>query len=61
MARTAPILIAGFTQMPNVDLHNRIPPVMPGEALILVESFTMWETPLRGVFLGFDILGRYAS
>ncbi|CUX80294.1 MAG: Tad secretion system protein [Roseibaca calidilacus] len=49
-------LIAGFTQMPNVDLHNRIPPVMPGEALILVESFTMWETPLRGVFLGFDIL-----
>lgn len=49
-------LIAGFTQMPNADLHNRIPPVMPGEALILVESFTMWETPLRGVFLGFDIL-----
>jgi len=49
-------LVAGFTQMPNNDLHNRIPPVMPGEALILVESFTMWETPLRGVFLGFDIL-----
>lgn len=49
-------MIAGFTQMPNTDLHNRIPPVMPGEALILVESFTMWETPLPQVFLGFDIL-----
>jgi len=49
-------MLAGFTQMPNVDLHNRIPPVMPGEALILVESFTMWETPMRGVFLGFDVL-----
>ncbi|SUZ30639.1 hypothetical protein ROE7235_00365 [Roseibaca ekhonensis] len=49
-------MIAGFTQMPNADLHNRIPPVMPGEALILVESFTMWETPLPQVFLGFDIL-----
>lgn len=49
-------MLAGFTQMPNIDLHNRVPPVMPGEALILVESFTMWETPLEGVFLGFDIL-----
>lgn len=49
-------MIAGFTQMPNADLNNRIPPVMPGEALILVESFTMWETPLPQVFLGFDIL-----
>ena len=49
-------LIAGFTQMPNTNLHTRIPPIMPGEALIVVESFTMWETPLEGVFLGFDIL-----
>lgn len=49
-------MLAGHTQMPNTDLHNRIPPVMPGEALILVESFTMWEAPVQGVFLGFDIL-----
>jgi len=49
-------LVAGFTQMPVTNLHQRIPPVMPGEALILVESFTMWQTPVNGLFLGFDML-----
>lgn len=49
-------LISGFTQTPVADLHQRIPPVMPGEALILVESFTMWQAPTRGIFLGFDLL-----
>jgi len=49
-------LVEGFTQMPTLDLHNRIPPVMPGEALVLVEAFTMWQTPVNGLFLGFDML-----
>jgi Flp pilus assembly protein TadG len=49
-------MISGYTQTPVANLHERIPPVMPGEALILVESFTMWEAPTRGIFLGFDML-----
>ena len=28
---------------PIADLNDRIPPVLPGEALLLVESFSMWQ------------------
>lgn len=38
-------------QMPVSDLPNRIPPVLPGEALLLVETFALW-TPFAGVGLG---------
>jgi len=38
-------------QMPVADLADRIPPILPGEALILVESFALW-TPFANVGLG---------
>lgn len=38
-------------QMPVSDLASRIPPVLPGEAMLLVESFALW-TPFAGVGLG---------
>lgn len=28
---------------PVADLNGRIPPILPGEALLLVESFSMWQ------------------
>ncbi|MCC5999927.1 MAG: pilus assembly protein [Pararhodobacter sp.] len=30
-------------QMPTPDLIDRIPPILPGEAVILVESFALWS------------------
>ncbi|MCB1389712.1 MAG: hypothetical protein KDK12_11325 [Rhodobacteraceae bacterium] len=38
-------------QMPVTDLPDRIPPVLPGEALLLVEAFSLWE-PFASVGLG---------
>ena len=38
-------------QMPVADLPDRIPPVLPGEALLMVESFALW-TPFTNVGLG---------
>ncbi len=39
------------TQMPVADLPDRIPPVLPGEALLLVETFALWE-PFASVGIG---------
>ncbi len=33
-------------QLPVSDLASRIPIVLPGEALILVEAFTLWSNPI---------------
>lgn len=41
--------------IPREDLAQRIPAVLPGEALILVEAFTLWESPIRSL-LGFRFL-----
>ncbi|MCB1398356.1 MAG: hypothetical protein KDJ98_20770 [Rhodobacteraceae bacterium] len=41
----------GDAQMPITDLPNRIPPVLPGEALLLVETFALW-TPFTNVGVG---------
>ncbi len=41
--------------LPSADLAARIPQIVPGEALIVVEAFTLWETPSRGV-LGIPLL-----
>lgn len=38
-------------QMPVEDLASRIPPVLPGEALLMVEAFALW-TPFTNVGLG---------
>lgn len=38
-------------QMPVEDLPNRIPPVLPGEALLMVEAFALW-TPFTNVGIG---------
>lgn len=38
-------------QMPITDLPQRIPPVLPGEALLLVETFALW-TPFTNVGVG---------
>ncbi|MBN8291352.1 pilus assembly protein [Rhodobacter sp. NTK016B] len=38
-------------QMPVEDLADRIPPVLPGEALLLVEAFSLWE-PFANVGIG---------
>lgn len=38
-------------QMPVADLPARIPPILPGEAILLVETFALW-TPFTGVGLG---------
>lgn len=38
-------------QMPVEDLANRIPPVLPGEALLVVETFALWE-PFTNVGVG---------
>lgn len=38
-------------QMPVSDLPARIPPVLPGEALLLVETFALW-TPFTNVGVG---------
>jgi hypothetical protein len=38
-------------QMPVSDLPDRIPPVLPGEALLLVEAFSLWE-PFANVGIG---------
>lgn len=38
-------------QMPVTDLANRIPPVLPGEALLVVETFALWE-PFANVGVG---------
>lgn len=34
-------------QLPIANLADRIPNVLPGEALILVEAFAMWDSPIR--------------
>lgn len=39
------------TQMPVSDLANRIPPILPGESVLLVESFALW-TPFSNVGMG---------
>ena len=44
-------------QMPVADLADRIPQVLPGEALILVEAFTLWRSPIISWF-GFDYLNN---
>ena len=33
-------------QLPVAGLAQRIPPVFPGEALILVEAFSLWRSPI---------------
>ena len=38
-------------QMPVSDLPSRIPPVLPGEALLVVETFALWS-PFANVGLG---------
>lgn len=38
-------------QPPVPDLINRIPPILPGEAMILVETFAIW-TPFANVGIG---------
>lgn len=38
-------------QMPVEDLPGRIPPVLPGEALLLVETFALWS-PFASVGVG---------
>ena len=51
----------GFTnpdmQLPVADLVQRIPPVFPGESLILVEAFTLWRSPIIS-WLGIDYLNN---
>lgn len=42
-------------QVPIADLADRIPQVLPGEAIILVEAFTLWSSPLER-WGGFDFL-----
>jgi len=42
---------AAAAQAPAPELVQRIPPVLPGEALILVESFAMWS-PFANVGVG---------
>jgi len=42
---------AAAAQAPIPELAQRIPPVLPGEALIMVESFAMW-TPFANVGVG---------
>jgi hypothetical protein len=42
---------AAAAQAPSPELAQRIPPILPGEALILVESFSMW-TPFANVGVG---------
>lgn len=42
-------------QLSVENLVDRIPPVLPGEALILVESFSFWESPLTSL-MGLSIL-----
>jgi len=44
-------------QMPVADLVDRIPQVLPGEALILVEAFTLWRSPIIS-WMGFDYLNH---
>jgi Flp pilus assembly protein TadG len=44
-------------QLPVADLAERIPPVFPGEALILVEAFTLWRSPIIS-WLGIDYLNN---
>lgn len=41
--------------IPREDLAQRIPAVLPGEALILVEAFTIWESPIRS-WMGMNFL-----
>lgn len=45
---------AGFgniaNMIPRTDLVQRIPTVLPGEALILVEAFTIWDSPISSMF-----------
>ena len=40
-----------LAQMPISDLANRIPPVLPGEALLMVETFALWS-PFASVGIG---------
>ncbi len=44
-------------QLPVANLAERIPPAFPGEALILVEAFTLWRTPMIS-WMGFDYLNN---
>ncbi len=44
-------------QAPVADLAQRIPNVLPGEALILVEAFTIWDSPLRTSLDPLDLTG----
>jgi len=43
--------VAAAAQAPRADLADRIPPVLPGEAMILVESFALWS-PFANVGVG---------
>ncbi|MCC5956417.1 MAG: pilus assembly protein [Natronohydrobacter sp.] len=44
-----------LNMIPRADLQQRIPNVLPGEALILVEAFTIWESPIRS-WMGMNFL-----
>ncbi|TQM91957.1 TadE/TadG family type IV pilus assembly protein [Roseinatronobacter monicus] len=44
-------------QLSVANLADRIPPVLPGEALILVETFSYWESPLTSL-MGLNILNN---
>lgn len=39
------------TQMPVADLLTRVPPILPGESVMLVETFSLW-TPFSNVGMG---------
>ena len=56
VTQTAGNLTSGITssltvQPPVADLIDRIPPILPGEAMILVETFAIW-TPFANVGVG---------
>jgi hypothetical protein len=42
-------------QLPIEQLERRIPTILPGEALILVETFALWKSPLK-TFMGLKYL-----
>ena len=49
-----------LAQAPVPDLIDRIPPVLPGEAVIVVESFALW-TPFFGVGFGERRIGHVVA
>ena len=48
---TSASFAGAWAQMPVSDLPDRIPPILPGEALLLVETFSIWS-PFANVGVG---------